>query len=309
MSTSCRPRTKSNRQKQLDRLQRRLNSPRPDLPILRTAERSITPASQTAGLAPRSSEVPVTIAVNATANQHEDPLAVATPNVTRLCPPCPPTPDDPDASPAPATTPHSALDTQHSALPEWTRLLPLPNNLPRTFRSFLYRYIEENHKPTDTHESYLAARIAQAMARKHLSAAREPEDQPNSLWLRYESLADRELKAAQRDWYTHKKSSKPAPPKPAPTPPHSSSMEAPSPSAGFSTLSSPTPAKPSTTSTGSSTPQHSRPSTHISLQTPPISPDRSFVNTHEPARPSDPAAPRPLTPQPHPHRSSTQRLA
>ncbi len=186
-------RAKSNRQKQLDRLHRRLNSARPDLPILRTAERlRATPPSPTlppgeVGQRPGEGE-----------------------------------PTHP-SSPSP-------LLTHDSPLPEWTTLLPLPANLPPTFRSFLYRYIEENHKPRNTHESYLAAQIAQAMARKHLSASREPADQPNSLWLRYETLADRQLKAAQRAWQTHQKARPPEtqrPPAALPTPTQHSSLSTP----------------------------------------------------------------------------------
>jgi hypothetical protein len=41
------------------------------------------------------------------------------------------------------------------------------------------------------------------MARLHLNAQREPET-PSPAWLRYEQLADRQLRAAQRDLKAHR---------------------------------------------------------------------------------------------------------
>ncbi len=254
-------RAKSNRQKQLDRLQRRLNSPRPDLPILRTAER---PAPRLAGTAhPAPSRVDIA---------HQDQSPPQSHHQTQL-PPSSPEPPVPFAANTPAPE-NSAPDTLPSALPEWARLLPLPNNLPRTFRSFLYRYIEENHKPTDTHESYLAAQIAQAMARKHLSASREPADQPNSLWLRYESLADRELKAAQRAWHTHQKTKPQAHLAPPALPPREARGEG-----------------PQTTNHLPDNTQHSNLTTPNAPQTHPSQRDRTFVTTNPSNPPSAPLAP------------------
>ncbi len=86
------------------------------------------------------------------------------------------------------------------ALPFWTQLLPLPAGLDAAFLNWLIAHIESHYAPRSSHEQFLAARIAQAMARLHLSALRETET-PDSLWLRYESHADRQLRDAQKAWH------------------------------------------------------------------------------------------------------------
>jgi hypothetical protein len=99
-----------------------------------------------------------------------------------------------------------------SLFPLWARLLTLPPDLDPTYRAFLFRYINDHIAPSDDHEHWLAARIATAMARLHLNASREPES-PSPAWLRYEALADRQLRQAHRDLKTHR-ATQPPPPSP-----------------------------------------------------------------------------------------------
>ncbi len=175
MSTARKKR--ATRERELDRLHRRLNSPRPDLPILRSAERP----------KPEPTPIPSSVPI---------PFAAT-----------PPEPRPPAVAPTDIPTPpNSALIPQHSALPEWTRLLPLPNGLPPDFRSWLIRHIETTFLPSlhDTNAQYIAARIALAIAHQHLAAAREPE-QISPVWLRYEAMADRQFRTAIRDWQKHQK--------------------------------------------------------------------------------------------------------
>ncbi len=197
MSTARKKR--SSRDRELDRLHRRLNSPRPDLPVLRTAERhQSTPESQQKGLAPRSPEPPAPSAATTTANLT---TSISLPLVGRAG-----EGGEQPTTHAPSVSPDSALDTQHSALPEWSRLLPLPSTLPATFRRWLIRHIETTFRPNinDSTEQYLAARIALAMAHQHLAAAREP-DKLCTTWLRYEAMSDRQYRNALRDWTNHQK--------------------------------------------------------------------------------------------------------
>ncbi|GIW88759.1 MAG: hypothetical protein KatS3mg108_3083 [Isosphaeraceae bacterium] len=183
----------SRRQKELQRLARRLRSPRPDLPILRTAERTQTQA-----------------------------LAAPTPHPASPALTTPPSPlADPSAPSLQAPDPQPP----DSILPAWTRILPLPPGLSPEFRSWLFRYIEDTIAPADSTEHYLAARIAQAIARQHLSAAREPL-QPNALWLRYETLATREHRAAVRALQAHRAARRAAPPQ---TPTSTDAQTSPSP--------------------------------------------------------------------------------
>jgi hypothetical protein len=79
----------------------------------------------------------------------------------------------------------------------------LPPDLDPSFRRFLFRHIEHTIAPRDDHEHWLAARIATAMSRLHVNATREPEA-PSPAWLRYEALADRQLRAAHRDLKAHR---------------------------------------------------------------------------------------------------------
>ena len=93
--------------------------------------------------------------------------------------------------------------------PSWLALLQLPPGLDDTFQAWLIHYVATHLAPRDAHEDWLAARIAQAMARLHLSALREPE-QIDPLWLRAETFADRQLRDARKAWNEHRNPVAPA---------------------------------------------------------------------------------------------------
>ncbi|GIW85937.1 MAG: hypothetical protein KatS3mg108_0261 [Isosphaeraceae bacterium] len=223
-------------QLQLERLRRRLQSPRPDLPILRSTER-----------------------------RHHQPA--------------PPSPATSSSHPNPTTPPQTSPATTPPTdpTPDWTRLLPLPSGLSAEFRRWLVRHIATHYNPSphDSLQQLLAARIALALAHQHLAAAREP-DQISPLWLRYEAMADRQYRAALRDWKAHltsRPNPQPSPHSPPPTP------------------------KPPTPNTN---PQHLTPPTNPNNPiTPPNTP--TPLNPHNPTfahtnSPSSPLSAQPATP-------------
>ncbi len=88
--------------------------------------------------------------------------------------------------------------------PSWLALLPLPGGLDDSFRNWLIHYVADHLSPRTQHEDWLAARIAQAMARLHLLARLEPE-RIDPLWLRAETAADRQLRHALKAWLDYRR--------------------------------------------------------------------------------------------------------
>jgi hypothetical protein len=112
--------------------------------------------------------------------------------------------------------------------PSWLALLPLPPGLDDAFLDWLLAYVATHLAPRDAREDWLAARIAQAMARLHVSALREP-DRVDPVWLRAEAFADRQLREATRAWTAHRKE---APAATADTPPPIAASPGPVPQPG-----------------------------------------------------------------------------
>lgn len=212
-------------ERELNRLQRRLNT-HPDRPILRAPERrlhtpgaAIPPALSSPLLpeeGPGSSTLPQGSGPGTGGDASKAPATpeAFSPSLAATCP-------------ASATQAPPAHDG--STFPLWARLLTLPPNLDSDYRAFLFRHIQTIIAPRDDHEHWLAARIAVAMARLHVNAAREPES-PSPAWLRYEQLSDRQLRQAHRDLKAHR-ATQPAPaaipPSPLPDIPNPQSLRRP----------------------------------------------------------------------------------